>query len=158
MDESSRSRGDFPFRPAGLLSQLARGRARRTALRRLRGLLSASVIFCTSSALAHQFDCKGNAVEPRTKSCCGQGDALLLQADKVTQDDNGVWHAIVDGEDHRLVDTYSRPIEMLPSQDGCYWVWYRRQDTKGQYPEDTPHDTSGPKDYHFYCFQGPYPT
>ena len=111
-------------------------------------------------AQAHDLGCNGVPVAPTTKTgCCGEADALQVPARSVIQDQMGVWHVILDGSDHALIDTTGAPLGMLPSNDGCYWVWYRRQHLGAAppYPPSDPHGGDGPN-YHFYCFQGPFPT
>ena len=109
-------------------------------------------------ATAHDVGCKGIPVEPAVKSgCCGVADALQVPPESVRQEANGVWHIAIDGADHEIRDTNGAPLEMLPSNDGCYWIWYRRQNVGWPpFPPANPHGGKG-SGYHFYCFQGPYP-
>jgi hypothetical protein len=108
-------------------------------------------------AAAHDIGCHGVPVEPATKTgCCGPADALQLRPEQMRQDSRGVWHAVIDGADHAVVDPQGAPIAMLPSNDGCFWVWYRRENAVGTYTPEDPHGGGG-AGYHFYCLEGPFP-
>ncbi len=79
------------------------------------------------AASAHQLGCDGKPPPTDVKaSCCGLSDAHQVPMSDLHEDDNGVWHVIVDGIDYPI--TYRgthNGIQALPSPDGCNWVWYQ---------------------------------
>jgi hypothetical protein len=101
-------------------------------------------------ACAHDVGCNGRLVPLKVKEgCCGLADAAFLDSSEVKREDN-VWYALLDGSWHALI-RFNEPIELQPSDDGCWWVWYRRKNAENFYED---HNGVG-SDYAFYCFQGP---
>lgn len=81
-------------------------------------LLTAS--FQVSAAKAHDEWANGKPVPDWVKqSCCGPADAHHLRPDQVH--DEGDYY-IVDGYEGRI---NKRSTQILPSQDGSYWIFYR---------------------------------
>ena len=83
----------------------------------------------SGSAEAHDLDCHGMPISEATKlGCCGAGDAHFGEAGQFYEDQDGLWHYLVVGEDFRLVRGVANnmnKLEPLPSLDGCYTVWFR---------------------------------
>lgn len=90
--------------------------------------LSLALIFSLASApaaLSHDQWSNGGKVPDWVKqSCCGPADAHHLTPDQVH--DMGTYY---------IVDGYHRKIphdQVLPSQDGDYWIFYNNYSTYGQ--------------------------
>jgi hypothetical protein len=84
-------------------------------------------------------------------SCCGDHDWARLQPGQWKRDGN-IYFVMLDGKWEPVVGYDSKPIEPLPSTDGCDYVWYRRQGSNGYWNADeTAHAGSGV--LHFFCIQ-----
>lgn len=104
-------------------------------------------------AAAHNLECQGKPVPAAIKrSCCGEGDVQQLQPDQVKGDDESGWQVLIAGAWRPVVNRNEGSIKALPSDDGCYWVYYRRRDSKSGYF----FDTHGDGDFNFYCLQVPF--
>jgi hypothetical protein len=83
----------------------------------------------SGSAEAHDLDCHGMPISQATKlGCCGAGDAHFGEPWQFYRDSKGFWHYLAAGQDFRLIHgapINNDKIEPLPSQDGCYTIWYR---------------------------------
>lgn len=77
----------------------------------MRALVIASVLVLTTPALSH--DWYGTLEQPNGASCCSDHDCRPVQAH---MDDNGTWHAWVDG---RQIDIpRERILEGITAPDG----------------------------------------
>jgi hypothetical protein len=114
----------------------------------------------SGSAEAHDLDCHGMPISQAEKlGCCGAGDAHFGEAWQFYESKDGFWHYLVAGEDFRLVrgvPNNKNKIEPLPSQDGCYTVWFRvwSDDKKTLVPGEIRHGMS-PAEVRFYCLEIP---
>jgi hypothetical protein len=124
-------------------------------MRRL--LLYCALVFAPSLASAH-LDCHGMAINrAESLGCCGLGDGhSFADGSHFRQDSDGVWHYIVGESDYEIRQMSGRPIEPLPSTDGCYTVWERSAEETGQFHpnHDIPPGLK-PEDIHWYCFEIP---
>jgi hypothetical protein len=125
-------------------------------IRHLAFALAAALI--ASPAIAHQVDCHGMPVGKAEKmGCCGAGDAhSYLDDTHFKEDDKGVWHFLSGGVDYPVTGG-SGPVKPLPSSDGCYTIWYRRN-IQGRIQPDPEHDLppgTSPDDVIFYCLELP---
>lgn len=114
----------------------------------------AAALIAAAPAVAHDLDCRGREVPARIKDgCCGLADAKRLDESEIQWDEaRRLWLVMLDGAWRAVVPHGGgAPIEMQPTDDGCYWVWYRRADAQ------TGHfsDRSGTGEFTFYCLQGP---
>jgi hypothetical protein len=63
---------------------------------------------------------------------------------------------MVGESDYEIRQMSGRPIEPLPSTDGCYTVWERSGDETGQFhPNREIKAGLKPEDIHWYCFEIP---
>lgn len=79
--------------------------------------LAALLILLPTISQAHDYWTNGDPVPDWIKeSCCGKADANLLNPAQVHQDADGNFH--IDGG-------YTVPLkQVLPSQDGHYWIFH----------------------------------
>jgi hypothetical protein len=115
-------------------------------------LCSSALALVLSHACAHDLGCDGKPPDAAIKqSCCGDHDWLRLQAGMWKQDGN-VYLVLIDSKWEPVVGYDNKPIEPLPSTDGCDYVWFRRQGENGYWNDDeTAHAGSGV--IHFFCLQ-----
>ena len=116
------------------------------------GVLALTVLVCCSHALAHELGCDGKPPSEVIKtSCCGDHDWLRLQPGQWRQNGN-VYSVLLDGAWLPVIKADGRPIEPLPSEDGCDYVWYRRQGQNSLWNDDeTAH--AGVGSINWYCLQ-----
>ena len=84
----------------------------------------AAALACASPAQAHERWANGDPIPAWVKAeCCGPADAHHLTSDQVHEVDGGFQ---VDGYDDKGVPRTIPAGKLLPSQDGDWWVFYRR--------------------------------
>ena len=107
----------------------------------------------TSTAMACQFP------RPKSWDAAELATRISVTPGKFYEDRDGFWHYLVAGEDFRLVrgvPNNKNKIEPLPSQDGCYTVWFRvwSDDKRTLVPGEIRHGMS-PAEVRFYCLEIP---